>query len=198
MWKSSSCFVLSCFFFSWLVHWKAGSSDLQYFGIFRQITPHSIIPCMCQQYRQSIHDLERWLVWLLKLLISLSWNKIYISFLWRMCVSKICWSCDSYMMIYTCGSLVFFRFGNFTSIDAQLSEPLDRSLYSRHHNPNSCYHGKVFFFPVQFPTTIPIEKHNHTFHRGLTVRARPSCRDRIADFNCRCLRDSMKYEFNMI
>lgn len=31
-------------------------------------------------------------------------TKSTIPFLWLMRVGKICWLCDSYMMIYTCGS----------------------------------------------------------------------------------------------
>lgn len=82
--------------------------------------------CLCQQYRQSNRNLVEWLVRLLRLLISLWWNKIYNSFFFifirRMRVCRMGRLWDSYMMIYTCGSPIFFRFGNFTSSDARLSE----------------------------------------------------------------------------
>lgn len=86
--------------------------------------------------------------------------------------------------VYTCGSLISHIREFFSSSDAQLLKPPDRSRYSRHRNPNSCYRQSCFFFffpslpflslSVQFPNTIPIENIITRFREVLQLKPQPA------------------------
>lgn len=89
------------------------------------------------------------------------------------------------MSVYTCGSPISHIWEFFSSSDAQLLKPPDRSRYSRHHNPNSCYQQSCFVFfyslpflslSVQFPNTIPIENIIARFREVSQLKPQPAVR----------------------
>ena len=141
------CFCVNGSLISARQRWKA------WFTIRRRIQSKSSC-CLCQQYTQSNHDLVWWLVRLLRSLISLWWNKIYNSFF----LISIRWMrdcrmgrlCDSYVMIYTCGSPIFSDLGISRRAMPGSLRPLDRSQCSRHSNPDSCCHGMPLPPPYSF------------------------------------------------